>query len=87
MQTGVVIHFVFEVLRVQIDQIAKGFFAFENGFMETHNTIQALIYRFLEPCVHGNIVAIFGTAFLGPQVHGMFGPSEWSGADAPRIRS
>ena len=81
MQTGIVIHFVFEVLRVQIDQIAKGFFAFENGFMETHNTIQALILR------HGNIVAIFGTAFLGPQVHGMFGPSEWSGADAPRIRS
>lgn len=40
MQTGVVIRFVSEVLRIEIDCIAKGFFAFENGFMETHNTIQ-----------------------------------------------
>lgn len=50
MQIGVVIRFVFEVLRIQIDHIAKEFFAFENGFIETHNTIQALMVETLKYC-------------------------------------
>ena len=47
MQKGVAIRFVFEVLRIQIDQIPEGFSHLKMFFVKTYNTIQASVVESL----------------------------------------